>query len=66
MVFMLFLLIKPDESDPIEIKVNLQHEIDKIKEWWSRFYLDEEKTIIDEKAKGFILFDKEQLIRIGE
>ncbi|WP_296894305.1 DUF6932 family protein [uncultured Methanobrevibacter sp.] len=61
-----FFVEKPQDSDPVEIRVNLQHEIDKIKGWWSRFYLDEEKTILDEKPKGFILFDKEQLGQIGE
>lgn len=61
-----FFVEKPREHDPVDIKVNLQHEIDQIKGWWSRFYLDEEKTIIDEKPKGFIFFDKEQLSQIGE
>ena len=61
-----FFVEKPQESDPIEIKVNLQHEINIIKEWWSRFYLDEEKTILDDKPKGYVLFEKEQLEKIGE
>ena len=61
-----FFVEKPQEYDPIDIKVNLQHEIDKIKGWWGRFYLDEEKTILDEKPKGFIIFNKDQLIQIGE
>jgi len=61
-----FFVEKPREHDPVDIKVNLQHAIDQIKGWWSRFYLDEEKTIIDEKPKGFIFFDKEQLSQIGE
>ena len=60
-----FFVEKPQDDDPVEIKVNLQHEIDKIKGWWSRFYLDEEKTILDEKPKGFILFNKKQLGKLG-
>ena len=61
-----FFVEKPNEYDPVEIRVNLQLEIDKIKGWWSRFYLDEEKTILDEKPKGFIFFDKKQFGQIGE
>ena len=60
-----FFVEKPNENDPIEVKVSLEHEIDKIKGWWSRFYLDDKKTILDDKKKGYILFYENDLKKIA-
>lgn len=38
----------------------------KVLEWWSRFYIDRENDIIDDKKKGFIVFNKDELQQIEE
>ena len=37
----------------------------KVLDWWARFYIDRENNIIDGKKKGFIVFYKDELRKIG-
>ena len=36
----------------------------KVLDWWSLFYIDRENEVIDDKKKGFIVFNKEELQKI--
>lgn len=56
----------PNELEPVEIQHYWEREKNKILGWWSRFYTDRENNIIDEKKKGFIVFNKGELEQIED
>ena len=37
----------------------------KVLDWWARFYIDRENNIMGGKKKEFIVFNKEELRKIG-
>lgn len=55
---------KNPENEPPELKAFWEKKTEKVLSWWKRFYIDREKNIIDDKPKGFIVFDDEQLKKI--
>lgn len=57
---------KNPENEPPEIKAFWEKKTRIVLGWWKRFYIDREKDIIDDKPKGFIVFNDEQLKEIGE
>ena len=52
------------DADPIDLQIFWKKEKKKVLEWWSRFYIDKENEIIDDKKKGFIVFNKDELQQI--
>ena len=53
------------DVDPLEIQRFWDMEKKKVLDWWARFYIDRENNIIDSKKKGFIVFNKDELRKIG-
>lgn len=54
------------DNDPVDLQIFWKNEKNRILDWWSRFYIDGENNIIDNKKKGFIVFDKEKLQHIED
>lgn len=52
------------DVDPLDMQIFWEKEKKKVLEWWSRFYIDRENNIIDDKKKGFIVFNKDDLQQI--
>ena len=52
------------DADPLDMQQYWSMTKKKVLEWWSRFYIDRENNIIDDKKKGFIVFQKESLQEI--
>ena len=53
------------DIDPIEMQHHWENEKKTVLEWWSTFYIDRENEIKDDKKKGFIVFNKDDLHEIG-
>lgn len=62
----LFFAKNTNDLEPLDFQQFWKREKDKVLEWWSRFYIDRENNIIDDKKKGFILFNKEELEQIED
>lgn len=52
------------DADPLDMQHFWEMKKKKVLEWWSRFYIDRENDIIDDKKKGFIVFNKDDLQKI--
>ena len=52
------------DADPLDMQHFWEMKKKKVLEWWSRFYIDKENDIIDDKKKGFIVFNKDDLQQI--
>ncbi len=52
------------DADPLDMQHFWEKEKKKVLEWWSRFYIDRENNIIDDKKKGFIVFNKDDLQQV--
>ena len=53
------------DVDPLEIQRFWDMEKKKVLDWWARFYIDRENNIMGGKKKEFIVFNKEELRKIG-
>ena len=53
------------DVDPLDIQRFWDMEKKKVLDWWARFYIDGENNIVDGKNKGFIVFYKDELRKIG-
>ena len=53
------------DADPIDMIHFWEMEKKTVLEWWSTFYIDRENEIKDDKQKGFIVFNKDDLHEIG-
>lgn len=54
------------ESDSDSAKEYWEKYKNSFLDWWGNFTIDREKGIIDDKKKGFIVFNKDELQQIGE
>lgn len=52
------------DADSLDMQIHWEKVRKKILEWWSRFYIDKENDIIDDKKKGFIVFNKDELQQV--
>ena len=52
------------DADPFDLQHFWEMYKKKVLDWWSLFYIDRENEIIDDKKKGFIVFNKEELQKI--
>lgn len=52
------------DADPLDMQHFWEMKKKKVLEWWSRFYIDRENEVIDDKKKGFIVFNKDDLHQI--
>ena len=53
------------DVDPLDIQRFWDMEKKKVLDWWARFYIDRENNIMGGKKKEFIVFNKEELRKIG-
>lgn len=53
------------DIDSIEMQHYWEKKKKTVLEWWSTFYIDRENEIKDDKKKGFIVFNKDDLHEIG-
>lgn len=53
------------DSDPLDMQHFWEMKKKKVLGWWSRFYIDRENGVMDKKKKGFIVFNKKELQKIG-
>lgn len=53
------------DVDPLEIQRFWDIVKKKVLDWWARFYIDRENNIMGGKKKEFIVFNKEELRKIG-
>lgn len=53
------------DVDPLDIQRFWDMEKKKVFDWWAKFYIDRENKIMDGKKKGFIVFYKDELRKIG-
>lgn len=54
-----------DDSDSDEEKEHLENYKNSFLDWWGNHTIDRVNNIIDEKKKGFIVFNKDDLHEIG-
>ncbi len=57
----MFFMQKIRELEPLELQIHWKNYKEKFLEWWSKFYIDKENNRIDDKKKGFIAFNKDEL-----
>ena len=60
-----FFVKNTSDADPLDMQHFWEMEKKKVLDWWSRYYIDKENKIIDNDKKGFIVFNKDELQKIG-